>query len=109
MSQAKMIQIEHELFRRMISYVDRHPDPSDPEYGYLMQSIQKKIDAMLRHSLYTIYKTSASEEMRALARERYLDEIGVPDSFRWTCRQDTNVMRHKTREEGEQNDELLYK
>ena len=109
MSQVKMIQIERELFKRMIGYVDRHPDPSDPEYRYLVQSIQKKLDAMLRRSLYTTYKTGASEETRALARERYLDEVGVPDSFRWSNRQDTNVMFHKAREEGEENDELLYK
>ena len=109
MSRTKMIQIEHELFKKMIGYIDRHPDPSDPEYRYILQSIQKKLDAMLRRSLYTTYKTCASEETRALARKRYLDEVGVPDSFRWTDQEDIDLMHLKCKVKGEQNDELFYK
>ena len=93
MSQTKSIQIEFELFKAMMEYVDRHPDLSDPDYDRIQHGVQAKLKTMLRRRLYTIYKTAASEDVRAIAREAYLDEIGVPQTFRWTDCKDANVTR----------------
>ena len=43
-----------------------------------------KLEAMVRHEWYAKYKTAPTPEEREAARQRYLDERGVPQSFRWT-------------------------
>ena len=93
MSQTKSIQIEFELFKAMMEYVDRHPDLSDPDYDRIQHGVQAKLKTMLRRRLYTLYKAAPSEKTRALAREAYLNELGVPHSFRWPDCQDANITR----------------
>lgn len=39
---------------------------------------------MVRHELYAKYKTALTPEEREEARQRYLDERGIPQSYRWT-------------------------
>jgi len=34
-------------------------------------------------SYYTAYKTAPTEQEREEARKKYLDERGVPESYRW--------------------------
>ena len=48
---------------------------------------------MMRHDLYSLYKSGATEEVRSEARRKYLDEIGLLNSFRWDDEQDMNVTR----------------
>ena len=48
-------------------------------------------EAMMRHDLYSLYKSGADEEIRAKARQEYIDAIGLSDSFRWNQSQDVNV------------------
>lgn len=91
MSRAKTIQIDFDLFKAMTNYIDRHTDLSDPDYRKILYGVQIKLRSLLRHRLYTIYKTAASEEARSLAREAYLNELGVPASFRWSNHQDSNI------------------
>lgn len=67
----------------MMEYIDMHPDLNDQNYDFIVHGIQLKLDAMLRRTLYTLYKTSDSETVREYARNAYLDEIGVPSAFRW--------------------------
>ena len=93
MSRTKTIQVDLDLFKAMMNYIDRHPDLSDPDHRQILDGIQIKLRSMLRHRLYTIYKTSSSGEARSLAREAYLNELGVPASFRWSDHQDSNITR----------------
>ena len=48
---------------------------------------------MLRHDLYSMYKSGASESERSSARKKYLDVIGLFDNFQWPDSQDVNVTR----------------
>lgn len=45
--------------------------------------LEQKLEAMVRHEWYAKYKTAPTPEEREAARQRYLDERGVPQSFRW--------------------------
>ena len=38
----------------------------------------------MRHEWYAKYKTAPTLEEQEAARQRYLDERGVPQSFCWT-------------------------
>lgn len=49
----------------------------------IRRGLEKKLDSMVRHEVYTKYKTAPTEEEREKARKEYLDKRGVPDSFRW--------------------------
>ena len=50
----------------------------------IKQGLERKLEAMVRHEWYAKYKTAPTPEEREAARQRYLDERGVPQSFRWT-------------------------
>ena len=45
--------------------------------------LEEKLDALVRHELYTKYKTAPSEEEQEKARQEYLDKRGVTASYRW--------------------------
>ena len=88
----KHIQLDFEFFMDLYVYACRHEDPDDLQYQRICLCARKKIEAMLRHDLYSIYKSSASEEARKEARRRYLDAIGLQEGFYWPDDQDLNVM-----------------
>ena len=46
--------------------------------------LEQKLEAMVRHEWYAKYKTAPTPEEREKARQRYLDERGIPQSYRWT-------------------------
>ena len=50
----------------------------------IKHGLEQKLEAMVRHEWYAKYKTAPTPEEREEARQRYLDERGVPQSFRWT-------------------------
>lgn len=87
----KSIQIEFSFFLDLFFFVLEHDDPDDPKYHRIRTAFNKKIDAMERHNLYTLYKSGVSEEIRQKAREEYLDKLGIRDAFRWNSSQDVNV------------------
>ena len=49
----------------------------------IKKGLSDKLEAGIRHSLYTTSKTAPTEEEREKARQEYLDRIGIPNSFRW--------------------------
>ena len=57
--------------------------------------MKKKLNALMRHVLYTLYKAGASEEIRNKARDEYLDAADIMESFRWSAEQDVNVTNDK--------------
>ena len=77
----KQIQIPQTLFVKLLKY---HFIEQDPE---LQKEIEKgleiKLDAMLKHDLYTQSKMAETEEEREKARKQYLDKIGMRQDFRW--------------------------
>ena len=93
MNQPKNIQIDYELFKAMMTYIDRHPDLDDPDYRFIVRGIQDKLRTITNRTFYTLYKTSKDEDTRAFARKIYLDRMGIPESFRWGNDQDVNISR----------------
>lgn len=92
MSLPKKIQIDYNLFIAISDYIDRHPDWNDQDYRYITSGIDTKLKAINQRILYTAYKTAETKDIRATAREMYLDNLGMSDSFRWSNEQDGNVM-----------------
>lgn len=91
MNRPKSIQIDYQLFLDLCDYADRNADPDDAQFLRLVQGVQQKLDAMLKHDMYSLYKSGTSEEIRIKAREQYLELAGIPYSFRWTVQQDMNI------------------
>lgn len=49
----------------------------------ITKALEDKLEAMVKHDLYTKSKVAETEEEREKARQEYLDRIGMRDSFRW--------------------------
>ena len=47
------------------------------------KGLENKLDALVKHQLYSSYKTAPTEEEREKARKEYLDKIGIHKDFRW--------------------------
>lgn len=58
-------------------------EPTEEDHKLIKQSLECKLEAMIKHDLYTKYKTAPTEEEKETARKEYLDRIGMLDSFRW--------------------------
>lgn len=93
MQRPRSILLDFDLFVDLYVYACRHPEQDDLQFKRLCTGARRKLEAMLRHDLYSLYKTAADENTRAKARQEYLDAIGLSDSFRWAEEQDVNV-RH---------------
>lgn len=91
MKKPRSILLDYDLFVDLYVYACRHSEPDDLQFKRLYTGVRKKLEAMMRHDLYSLYKSGADEEIRAKARQEYLDAIGLPDSFRWSQSQDVNV------------------
>lgn len=52
-------------------------------YNDIKNGIDKKMDAISRRSYYTEYKTADTDVARERARQKYLDEVGMREDFRW--------------------------
>ena len=76
----KNVQISYDLFMALLRY---HLVGDDADTGEIRQGLERKLDSMVSHELYTKYKTAPTEEEREKARKEYLDRRGMPDSFRW--------------------------
>ena len=82
---SKRIQISRELYDLMVLYIKNHYDPGDIErYKKIVKGIDDKQEAATRHNAYTAYKTDKDPEMREMARQVYLDHVGMRQSFRWS-------------------------
>jgi len=84
----KNIQIKQELFIKLIQYFYSDEIGYDDEeifdlHREIKSELQKKLDKVSMRSYYTAYKTAPTEQEREEARKKYLDERGVPESYRW--------------------------
>ncbi len=87
----KIIQIDFDLFEDLYIYAARHAEPDDLQYKRITMAVKKKLEALMKHDLYSLYKAGASEEIRKKARTEYLDAADIMESFRWSTEQDMNV------------------
>jgi len=91
MAKGRNIQIGIELFVDLLDYIIRHAEEGEEQYERIRQGVLKKIDSLLKHELYTLYKTGATADVRAKARDEYLEAIGLQKSYRWSVEKDFNV------------------
>jgi hypothetical protein len=91
MKKPKNILLDYDLFVDLYVYACRHSEPDDLQFKRLSTGVRQKLEAMMRHDLYSLYKSGADEKIRAKARQEYIDAIGLSDSFRWNQSQDVNV------------------
>lgn len=76
----KNVQISKELFVKLIKY--HHFEMYEFE-GEIKNELGKKLNSIVMREHYTTYKAAPTEQEREEARKKYLDERGVPESFRW--------------------------
>lgn len=76
----KNIQISRDLFIKLIKY--HHFDMYEFE-DEIKSELEKKLNLAAMREHYTAYKTAPTEKEREGARKKYLNERGVPESFRW--------------------------
>ena len=84
----KQLQISEALFVKMIKYFYSEEIGFDDEEIFdlereIKKELQMKLDRITMRSYYTKYKTAETEQEREEACKKYLDEKGVPESFRW--------------------------
>jgi hypothetical protein len=91
MKKPKSILLDYDLFVDLYVYACMHSETDDLQFKRLYAGVRQKLEAMMRHDLYSLYKSGADEGIRAKARQEYLDAIGLSDSFRWSQGQDVNV------------------
>lgn len=80
---SKNVQISVETFLKLAQYFYCEND-SEELRNSIRIDIEHKIDALMRHQLYSDYKQAVSERDREAARQKYLEAVGIQESFRWS-------------------------
>lgn len=78
----KSIQIPERLFLEIAQYFLLDKREPDLEKS-ITKGLSDKLEAVIRHDLYTKYKTAPTPEQQEQARKEYLEKAGIPHSFRW--------------------------
>lgn len=76
----KNVQISEDLFFMLLRF---HLLEDDLWQEEIETELQKKLDAMVNHNLYTKYKTAPTAAEQEQARQEYLDRKGYFPDFRW--------------------------
>ena len=76
----KTIRIPEDLFYDLYLY---HVIGSDEPGARIKAELERKMEVLQRHDIYTKYKTAGDETAREEARQRYLDSVGIQRNFRW--------------------------
>lgn len=76
----KHIQITQEMFTKIVMYFLIGETEEREE---ICKYLEKKVNQLVMHDLYSRFKTDASPEKRKEAITEYLDKRGVPESFRY--------------------------
>lgn len=82
MSREKQIQIPEKLFYEIARYFLLDQEQPDLKKS-ILKGIDEKLEGMIRHELYSQYKTAATPEQAEKARKEYLERAGIPSDFRW--------------------------
>ncbi len=80
MNEKKSVQIDKELFFDLIRYfcID-----DNSRFEAIKKRLEDKLDKLVKHELYTTYKTEIDSEKAEQARKEYLNRIGIHENFRW--------------------------
>lgn len=76
----KNIQISYDLFHDLLLYFGFDKEELGDK---IYDQLRHKLDAMIRHDLYSKSKTAPTKEEQEEARQKYLDMVGIPQDFRW--------------------------
>ncbi len=79
----KTIQVDIDLFEDLYVYAVRHADPDDPQFKRITIFVKKKLQALMKHELYSLYKAGAPEETRKKVQKKYLDAVDVLEAFQF--------------------------
>ena len=79
----KKVQIPEDLLFDLFSYFLRGDTDEFTEQA-IVAALEAKLDALVKHELYTKYKTADTPQEREAARQAYLDRVGMRQSFRWS-------------------------
>ena len=79
-----MIRIDFEQadFVSLIVWLNDHQGEAQ-ELDKLYKIFSDKLDKMVKHELYTKYKTAPSKEEQEKARLEYLERTDIHKDFRW--------------------------
>lgn len=82
----KNVQIPQDLLYDLFRYFLMNEEPEEHEYTRetITAALEAKLEALIRHDLYTTYKTANSPQEREKARQAYLDKVGMRQSYRWS-------------------------
>ena len=75
----KNVQIPYELFVSLLRY---HLMEDNDCLNEIRQGLEQKLDSLVRHELYTKYKTAPTQEEQEKARWEYMETSGEPDKLR---------------------------
>ena len=77
------LELEFEQFKELLMFSLEH-EHEYSEMANLAKILRIKLDKMAEHDLYSIYKdkTKTAEEQEQ-ARQKYLEQKGIPNDFRW--------------------------
>ena len=76
----KNVQKPYELFFQLMKYHLMEDESCEAD---ICRGMEKKLDALVMHELYTKLKMEVTEEEREKARQEYLDKVGISQNFRW--------------------------
>ena len=81
MNREKQVQIPQKVLISLIRYFLIKKTEEDEKA--ITEALENKLEAMIRHDLYTKSKIAETDEEREKARQEYLDRIGMHKDFRW--------------------------
>ena len=82
MRMSKNVQIPLETFYDLVkAHLLGQADEDTLER--IRKALEGKLDAMVKHELYSTSKTADSPQEREKARLEYLDKVGIHKDFRW--------------------------
>lgn len=81
----KNVQIPQDLLYDLFRYflTEEPDDEHDYTREAIITALEAKLEALVRHDLYTQSKTAATAQDRETARQAYLDRVGMRQSYRW--------------------------
>lgn len=84
MTKPKTVQIPLETFIDLVR-VHLLADDDTEALKRVSEALEAKLDAMVRREYYSTYKdASLTDQERQEARIKYLDSVGMSESFRWS-------------------------
>ena len=69
--------------RRKLRILEHYDENDIDRFNTIIRGMKEKSEATMRHSLYSIYKTTEDPIKKETARQIYLDRIGMRKDFRW--------------------------